>query len=90
MSWLDSLSPAQRLKDPEFLRDAIINVYSTGIHSDINLLIDQKLLRRIRKLGEYEGAVIQLVGEVNLLPPQVLQTLVIQEVRTEITRFCTI
>jgi len=36
------------------------------------------------------GAVIQLVGEVNLLPPQVLQTLVIQEVRTEITGFCTV
>ena len=63
---------------------------TTGIDSDINLLIDQKLLRRIRKLGDYMGAVIQLVGEVNLLPPQVLQTLVIQEVRTEITGFCTV
>jgi len=90
ISWLDSLSPAQCLKDSKFLRDAIISAYSIGIHSDINLLIDQKLLRRIRKLGDYVGAVIQLVGEVNLLPPQLLQTLVIQEVCTEITGFCTV
>ncbi|KAF8429345.1 hypothetical protein BGX38DRAFT_1278247 [Terfezia claveryi] len=76
----NSLSPAQHLKDPKFLRDAIISAQLIGIASDINLLIDQKLLRRIRKLGDYMGAVIQLVGEVNLLPPQVLQTLVIQEV----------
>ncbi|KAF8436194.1 hypothetical protein BGX38DRAFT_1274595 [Terfezia claveryi] len=53
ISWLDSLSPAQHLKDPEFLRDAIISAYSIGIPLDINLLIDQKLLRRIRKLGDY-------------------------------------
>ncbi|RPB19474.1 hypothetical protein L211DRAFT_627768 [Terfezia boudieri ATCC MYA-4762] len=80
IAWLDSLSPAQRLKDPEFLRDAIVSAHSIGFPSDINLLIDQKLLRRIRKLGDYMGAVIQLVGEVDLLPPQFLQTLVIQEV----------
>ena len=84
------LSPAQRLKDPKFLRDTIIKAYAIGISSDIDLLIDQKLLRRIRKLGDYMGAVVQLVGEGNLLPPQVLQTLVIQEVRTEITGFCTV
>ncbi|RPB18593.1 hypothetical protein L211DRAFT_843437 [Terfezia boudieri ATCC MYA-4762] len=80
ISWLDSLSSAQRLKDPEFLRRAIVKAHAIGIPSYINLLIDQKLLRRIRKLGGYMGAVIQLVGEVDLLPPQVLQTLVIQEV----------
>ena len=90
ISWLDNLSPAPGLKDPKFLRNAIINGYSIGIDSDINLLIDQKLLRRIRKLGDYLGVVIQLVAEVNLLSSQVLQTLVIQEVRTEITGFCTV
>ncbi|KAF8434721.1 hypothetical protein BGX38DRAFT_1145829 [Terfezia claveryi] len=80
ISWLDSLSPAQCLRDPEFLQRAIVSAHSIGIPSYINFLIDQKLLRRIRKLGDYMGAVIQLVGEVDLLPPQVLQTLVIQEV----------
>ncbi|RPB28679.1 hypothetical protein L211DRAFT_833665 [Terfezia boudieri ATCC MYA-4762] len=81
ISWLDyDLSRAQRLKDPEFLRHAIVRAHSIGMPSYINLLIDQKLLRRIRKLGDYMGAVIQLVGEVDLLPPQVLQTLVLQEV----------
>ncbi|KAF8540405.1 hypothetical protein BDD12DRAFT_880534 [Trichophaea hybrida] len=43
-------------------------------------IIDPRLLRRIRKLGDYMGAVIQLVGEIDRLPPQTLQTIGIHEV----------
>ena len=80
----DILKRRQRYNDPEFLPFAVSRAHIIGKHPDINLMIDQVLLRGIRKLGDYMGAIVQLVGEANLLSPKALQTLVIREVRTQI------
>jgi hypothetical protein len=96
IDWFDRLSSAQAAQAAQLseeLRYAIVSAHVLGISPGINLLIDQKLLRRIRKLGDYMGAVIRLVGEINRLSrvsPDVLENLDIQEVRTEITDFCTV
>ncbi|KAF8535107.1 hypothetical protein BDD12DRAFT_856805 [Trichophaea hybrida] len=84
ISWCDFLNSTQHSKDPKFLRYAVSTAQSVGFSSEMYRMIDQKLLRRIRKLGDYLGAVIQLVGEIDRLPPQTLQTIVIQEVRTQV------
>ncbi|KAF8542434.1 hypothetical protein BDD12DRAFT_824875 [Trichophaea hybrida] len=80
----------KRSKDPEFLRYAVASALAVGLPSKMNLMIDQKLLRRIRKLGDYLGAVIRLVREIDRLPPQTLQTIDIQEVRTQVTAIHTL
>ena len=82
--WCDYLERHQHSKDPEFLRFAVGHAHIIGLPPDINVMIDQKLLRRIRKLGDYMGAVIQLVGEADQLRPEALRELVIHEVRTQI------
>ena len=82
--WCDYLERHRHSKDPEFLRFAVGHAHIIGLPPDINVMIDQKLLRRIRKLGDYMGAVIQLVGEADQLRPEALRALVIHEVRTQI------
>ena len=74
----------QHSNKPNLLSFAVFRAHIIGLPPDINHMIDQKLLRRIRKLGDYMGAIIQLVGEADLLPPEALQALVIREVRTQI------
>ncbi|KAF8533133.1 hypothetical protein BDD12DRAFT_866901 [Trichophaea hybrida] len=90
ISWCDCLNSTQRSKGREFLRFAVTSAYTIGLPSEMNFMIDQKLLRRIRKLGDYVGAVAQLVGEIDRLPPQTLQTIVIQEARTQVAAIRTL
>ncbi|KAF8532467.1 hypothetical protein BDD12DRAFT_868862 [Trichophaea hybrida] len=70
ISWCDCLNSTQSSNDREFLRFAVTSAYTIGLPSEMNFVIDQKLLRRIRKLGDYVGAVVQLVGEIDRLPPR--------------------
>ncbi|KAF8540101.1 hypothetical protein BDD12DRAFT_834830, partial [Trichophaea hybrida] len=70
ISWCDHLDSTRRSKDPGFLQYAVASAHTIGFPLEMHLMIDQKLLRRIRKLGDYLGAVIQLVGEIDRLPPR--------------------
>ncbi|KAF8531066.1 hypothetical protein BDD12DRAFT_870108 [Trichophaea hybrida] len=70
ISWCDFLNSTQCSKGPEFLRYAVSTAHSMGFPSEMNLMIDQKLLWRIRKLGDYLRAVIQLVREIDHSPPR--------------------
>jgi hypothetical protein len=44
------------------------------------LILEKRLLRKIRKLGDYVGAVINLLHAVKRLPPHRLRSVVLQEV----------
>jgi hypothetical protein len=51
---------------------------------EMNLMLNQKLRRRTSKLGDYAGAVVELVEEINSLAkrtPKTLEALVVEEVR---------
>jgi hypothetical protein len=50
---------------------------------EMNLMLDQKLRRRTSKLGDYAGAVVELVEEINSLAKRTPKTLeaLVEEVR---------
>lgn len=72
-------------KSPNTMRFFIGTAYAIGSPTEISLMVDQKLLRRIRRLGDYLGAVTKLVWEIGLLPPLALESLVMEQVRIEAT-----
>ena len=74
----------QHSNDPKVLPFAVKRAHIIGMLQDINHIIDQTLLRRIHRLGDYMGAIVQLVGEVDRLGRAGRQALVIREVRTQI------
>ncbi|KAF8538673.1 hypothetical protein BDD12DRAFT_841444 [Trichophaea hybrida] len=66
----ESHLPSKCVPMDRFLRYAVASAQTMGLPSELNFMIDQKLLRRIHKLGNYLGAVIQLIGEIDRLPPR--------------------
>jgi len=81
IGWFDHL---ESVRDLESLGEATTFANLIGLAPYIHLVIDQMLLRRIRKLGEYKAATVNLVGEIDRLSPETRKTLIIQEVRIEL------
>ena len=44
----------------------IVTAYAIGSLSELRLTVDRELLRRIRKLAGYLGAITRLIGEIDL------------------------
>jgi hypothetical protein len=80
LTWCDYLSNHQNFEDPEFMRYAISSSYIVGLPSEVHLILEKRLLRKIRQLGDYVGAVINLLHAVKRLPPDRLRSVVLQEV----------
>jgi len=80
IAWFDYLGSVW---DPESLGVAIIFANFIGLASDIHLIIDQ-MIRRIRKLGDYKTATLNLVGEIDLLSPKTRKTLFVHQLLIEV------
>lgn len=83
IGWCKGVNSPEAHKSPNAMRFFIGTAYVIGSPSELSLMLDQKLLQRIRKLGDYLGAVTKLAAEIDLLPPLALESLVIEEVRIQ-------
>jgi hypothetical protein len=83
--WCDYLDNRDLYKDPQLLGYVVSTAYAMGHPTAMSHIMDERLLKRIRKVGDYIGGILTLTSELDKLKPAELQSMVIQEVGALVT-----